>query len=241
MSKSISPRPGTALVLNLAGSYRVDGAPGPDAAIFGIRDRSICLEVGPGWTHRIQVQFSPCGLSRFIETSATSLADNVVPAREYFPAGAVERLADELAAVDTFPERAQILDRFLLDNDSNPSETELAIHDLAARICANPDVPLRDLLRALPTSLRQTERYFSRLVGVNPRRLARIARFERARERLIAAEDSTLTEVGLSAGYYDQAHFGREFKRMASLTPGSYSFCPPARLPAHQPARSRAG
>ena len=57
-SKSISPRPGTTLVINLAGSYPVDGVPGPNVAIFGIRECSVCLEIGPAWTHRIQVQFS---------------------------------------------------------------------------------------------------------------------------------------------------------------------------------------
>lgn len=39
---------------------------------------------------------------------------------------------------------------------------------------------------------------------------------------LLHNSDSTLTDVGLQAGYYDQSHFIREFKSYTELTPGQY-------------------
>ncbi|MFW6084495.1 MAG: helix-turn-helix domain-containing protein [Gemmatimonadota bacterium] len=35
-------------------------------------------------------------------------------------------------------------------------------------------------------------------------------------------DEPSLAEVALSAGYYDQPHMNREFRRMAGLTPGEY-------------------
>ncbi len=99
----------------------------------------------------------------------------------------------------------------------------------ALRICEEPDLALGSLLREKGLSLRQVERYSSRLVGVSPRTLARIARFERAKNRIVANRGNTLTDIGLDAGYYDQAHFAHEFRRLASMAPGSYTICSPAR------------
>jgi AraC-like DNA-binding protein len=40
--------------------------------------------------------------------------------------------------------------------------------------------------------------------------------------RLLHTSDLSLTEIGLEAGYYDQAHFIREFKSFTDLTPKEY-------------------
>lgn len=232
VSKSLSPRPGSTLAINLGVSYSVDGVAGPSSAVLGIRKHPACLEMSPGWTHRIQVQFNAGGLRRFTRTSAAAFAGRIIPAAALFSEDSVRRLSRDLSAARSFPQIVEVLDRFFLDNFLPPTRTEWAIHQLAARICANPDVPLGDLLQDLPASLRQTERYFLRLVGVSPRSLARISRFDQAKKQLLRREEATLTEVGLAAGYFDQAHFGREFRRLADMAPGSYSFCPPARASA---------
>jgi AraC-like DNA-binding protein len=232
VSKSLSPRPGSTLAVNLGGPYAVDGVPGPRCVVFGIRKHPVCLETGRGWTHRLQVQFNAGGLRRFTGTSAAAYAGKIVPAAGLFSEDSIERLAGDLSAAGAFEERVGILDRFLLDCFLPPTTAERAIHQLAARICANPDVPLGGLLQNLPVSLRQTERYFQRLVGVSPRSLARISRFDHAKKELLARQGNTLTDVGLTAGYFDQAHFGREFRRLADMAPGAYSFCPPARVSA---------
>jgi AraC-like DNA-binding protein len=230
ISKSICPRPGTAMVISLAGSYRINGAPAPQAVVFGIHQHSINLEVDPAPMHRLQVQFNPCGLSRFTTASAASLAGRLVAAHELFAPDAIESLMRSLSPDSGLSQAAAILDRFFMDHYSPPTEMEQAVDWLARRICDSPD-SLGALLREFPASLRQAERYFARLVGASPRSFARIARFEKAKVKLVSSEGPTLTDIGLTAGYYDQAHFGREFRRLASMAPGSYTACPPAQSP----------
>ena len=63
-------------------------------------------------------------------------------------------------------------------------------------------------------------RRFREHVGLPPKALARILRFERAAERLRGGAD--LSDAALDSGYYDQAHFNRDFKAFAGVTPTEY-------------------
>lgn len=68
---------------------------------------------------------------------------------------------------------------------------------------------------------RQLERLFQQQVGLSPKHYARLLRIEAARKQLKQPVNS-LTELGLSLGFYDQSHFIREFKAVVGLTPSAY-------------------
>ena len=73
------------------------------------------------------------------------------------------------------------------------------------------------------------ERRFATLfcdaVGLTPKVFARVQRLHRVTTEL-ARGDRPLAEVALAAGYYDQAHFNRDFRDMTGITPGSYASLP---------------
>jgi AraC-like DNA-binding protein len=69
----------------------------------------------------------------------------------------------------------------------------------------------------LGVSERQLERRFLARIGVTPKRFATLRRFERAVARATTAP--SLTAAALDAGYYDQSHFIREFRRFAGSSP----------------------
>ena len=74
-AKTILPRPGAALVIGIAGAYRVDAREMPGAAVFGIRSSPVDLYAEPGPIDRVQVLFRPWGLSRFIDLPASAILD----------------------------------------------------------------------------------------------------------------------------------------------------------------------
>jgi AraC-like DNA-binding protein len=79
------------------------------------------------------------------------------------------------------------------------------------------------LARRIGWTRRHLERRFRMLVGVSPKRLARIARFQtavRVLEGMEVPERSTRT--ALAVGYADQAHFIREFHELAGCAPGAH-------------------
>ncbi len=71
-------------------------------------------------------------------------------------------------------------------------------------------------------SARQLERRFLAEVGLGPKELARVGRFQRAVQRLFAAPQATLTAIAHASGYADHAHFTREFRALAGLPPSRF-------------------
>ena len=67
--------------------------------------------------------------------------------------------------------------------------------------------------------LRQFERRFVQQVGVSPKLLARIARFEAALDRMARLPQGSWTEVAHRFGYFDQMHMVHEFAGFTGDTP----------------------
>ena len=59
-------------------------------------------------------------------------------------------------------------------------------------------------------------------IGLAPKTIGRVLRFERVSRLLRQVEDPRLAEVAFDCGYYDQAHLNRDFRQFAGTTPGQY-------------------
>ena len=64
-------------------------------------------------------------------------------------------------------------------------------------------------------------RCFTRAFGIAPHQYVTARRIEAARRRLLDGEPIALVAAG--AGFYDQAHFTRQFKRHVGTPPGRYA------------------
>src|SRR6185436_2236240 len=71
-------------------------------------------------------------------------------------------------------------------------------------------------------SVRQLERGFQQVVGISPKALARTLRFDRAKTRLMFDPDVDLTRLEQDCGYFDQAHFIKDFRAFAGKTPTEF-------------------
>lgn len=72
------------------------------------------------------------------------------------------------------------------------------------------------LRRDFAVSYRQLQRDFLSVMGLTPKEYVGILRFDQAFKLL---NEYNLTEAALNAGYWDQAHMIRDFKKMSGFTP----------------------
>jgi AraC-like DNA-binding protein len=83
-------------------------------------------------------------------------------------------------------------------------------------------VPVGALSDAAGVSGNHLAAQFKSHVGVTPKRVARIYRFARLIVSVDALRPVDWPWLAQTAGYFDQAHFGREFKDFTGLTPTEY-------------------
>lgn len=82
------------------------------------------------------------------------------------------------------------------------------------------DVTLDDLAHLTGFNKYHLLQVFRRAVGVSPHVYQTSIRIHRAKQRL--ANGLPLTEVAYAAGFVDQSHLNRQFKKYVSVTPGQF-------------------
>lgn len=86
-----------------------------------------------------------------------------------------------------------------------------------------PNLGISDsLLAKTSLSRRRIEQRFLASTGVSMGLFLRKTRFDAAIDCLCRDNSKSLTHIGLDLGYYDQAHFSRDFKGFAGITPKQY-------------------
>jgi AraC-like DNA-binding protein len=77
--------------------------------------------------------------------------------------------------------------------------------------------------RITGTGVRALQRLFGEYVGVSPKWVIARYRLHEAEARLSAGEDVDLAALALDLGYYDQAHFTRDFQAIVGRPPAAYA------------------
>jgi methylphosphotriester-DNA--protein-cysteine methyltransferase len=131
------------------------------------------------------------------------------------PLRAPASLIDALAATASLASRVRIASEWLLNSD-RPDQQQLSVY-AAARMFAREKRSVSAAARDLGMSERTLQRTFQKSVGITPVEYRSIARMRRLLVSLDAG--ATLADAAVDAGYYDQPHLDREFRRLVGCPP----------------------
>lgn len=190
----------------------------PRALLYGPASRPLRWPVRPS-TEYLGIRFWPAGARRWLAGDVTAAVDAVWQL-DRFGRTAVEQLIDELA---TSPpeERPSIVERWLGRAQltggalASPDLAEFAAAEL---VRAHGALRIEALAERAGVSRRTLERVVKAELGLPPKVLASVLRFQRALELLDGGLPASI--AALDAGYADQAHLSREFRRFAGRPPG---------------------
>lgn len=103
-------------------------------------------------------------------------------------------------------------------------QNDSVVQQLSKCIIENPAREgLNLLLERTGLSRRRLEQRFIQSTGLPMGMFMRKMRFQKALQLMGSrANNLNLTQVGFTAGYYDQAHFINEFKKFSGLSPGEF-------------------
>ena len=91
-----------------------------------------------------------------------------------------------------------------------------------AALEADPARPIREIAALVEISHGHLDREFTRLVGLTPRVLARLVKLRGLLATLDVADTADWAPLAAELGWFDQAHFIRDFKRHTGVTPTAY-------------------
>ena len=171
--------------------------------------------------HVIGVHFKPGGAYPFFGVAAGELRGLHLSLADLWGAAA-DSLRGELLEARDDDERFVALELALLRRvAATPPRRHAgmlaALHELAS---SAPAERIATLAGRLGVSPRRLTSRFDEEVGLAPKRLARILRFQRALAALASpARAANLARIALDAGYFDHAHFVRDFRAFAGTSP----------------------
>lgn len=164
------------------------------------------------------VRFRP-GMAASFLPEAALLMDKVEPLESIWGAAA-RSLFERLAQSSGPRQMAQAMEAVLRPIEP-PDSAQRALWRLSPTIRS-----LVQLTSDAGLSTRHFRRACIERVGVSPKYLMRILRFRRALEHIrLVADNSThppWAQLAIVSGYYDQAHFIREFQEFGGFTPGRF-------------------
>lgn len=99
--------------------------------------------------------------------------------------------------------------------------------DLAARIVQEvmedrTIIKVEQLSQRTGMSVRQLQRLFHKYVGVTPKWVIKRFRLQEAAERIEKDASKPWAELAIELGYFDQAHFIKDFKAVLGKSPAAY-------------------
>jgi AraC-like DNA-binding protein len=208
------------------------------ALVYGVR-RRLDVRVLSDAGFAVGTRFRPGAFGALIDGPVSALTDRAAPAAEVFGAAGVA-LERGAARATTTAERVVLLEALVVGRLREPTaETELVrviVEDVAV---APPDTTVAALAARHGVSTRTLQRLFARHVGVGPKWVLRRLRMHAALEGLAGgAADVDWTRFALDLGYFDHAHFIRDFRAVVGRSPARYA--DEAAAAAHAAARTMA-
>lgn len=81
------------------------------------------------------------------------------------------------------------------------------------------DIEIKDLIKKVNISQRQLERLFLNHLGYSPKKFIRVMRFYNIHKNIIKNGTNNLSLIANDYGYFDQAHFNKEYKEFTNFSP----------------------
>jgi AraC-like DNA-binding protein len=190
----------------------------PNITLSGLR-KSVRLINYSKNTSTLIVLFKECGASAFLKEPLHELFEKSISLDSIIHSSELMMIEELLGEAQNNLQRVAIVEQFLLKKinclklDKLVSEAVTKIH------CAKGFIKIKELANTLCISHDAFEKRFRKIVGSSPKQFASIVRMTSVVHQ---KSDERLWDIALDAGFYDQAHFNKDFKLFTGQTPTDF-------------------
>ncbi|MFX3632568.1 MAG: DUF6597 domain-containing transcriptional factor [Candidatus Pristimantibacillus sp.] len=168
------------------------------------------------------VKFRPGGFYPFWKHSVSRLTGQIVAIQDIFGEEA-NSVGEQILAQDSGEHMVQIAEDFLKQQLPEPDENVELISRIVQSAIDNREITkVEDIVSEFGITIRTLQRLFNRYVGVSPKWVIQRYRLQEAAELMEKGGLLDWSQLSHDLGYYDQAHFIKNFKAMIGKSPEEY-------------------
>ncbi len=169
------------------------------------------------------VKFRPGAFYPFVKTPVSRFTNSTLSLSDVFGSDgpALERV---ILALEDEAMMIEAAENFIRQRQPEHDENIVMINKVIDFIIADGTITkVDDVTERLKLNKRGLQRLFHQYVGVSPKWVIQRYRLQEAAEKLARGEVEDWPGLALDLGYFDQAHFIKDFKSIVGKTPGEYA------------------
>lgn len=175
-----------------------------------------------GHMHLLGIALTPIGLHALTGVPQHELCERDLELDDLFRGSGVRSWYDQLGQAPDTRTRLLLLQQFV---DERLEQRAQRLYDNASRIARfalqHAAIPMKELERRTGYTRQYVLRLMRERTGLSTQEHHYVLRMQRTTGLLNDAKLG-MTDVALAAGFYDQSHFNRHFKRFTGLTPSAF-------------------
>ncbi|HET9746475.1 MAG TPA: helix-turn-helix domain-containing protein, partial [Chitinophagaceae bacterium] len=167
------------------------------------------------------IAFLPHGFSDLFQIDVSVFTDQLPDFTCLFETES-KMLYKQLGIAKDFESKSQVITNYLLSKLPHADNSSQVMEAIRKIIETKGRVDVKELAYAANMSWKTLERHFRTRVGVTPKMYARFKRFHHALSLLNEPSPRSWLEIAEICGYYDQAHFIKEFRKFTHQNPSAF-------------------
>jgi len=202
-------------------NYSTDGIETniPVSAISGLRRSARLINYSQG-AATLLVIFKEAAASIFLKAPLHELFEDSVPLYNFISSQKLAEIEEQLSGAKNNFERINLIERFLLAQIKGANADKLVLAAIEKIHAAKGFYKIKELANSLYISQDAFEKKFRKATGASPKHFSSIIRLRNVIST--GKQQQNFTELAYNAGYFDQAHFNKDFRLFTGQTPSGF-------------------
>lgn len=170
-------------------------------------------------TGMIAVVFHPNSAKAFIHLNINELTNKSVDLKDVYAKGEIINLNYEIKKTNDLESKVRVVESFLLSKFFVANKYQYALIQQSVNLInqKHGTCSIKQIAEKIHVGHRHFERLFKSYVGITPKLYSNIIRFSKAHNDI--EQGKKILDVLYECGYFDQAHFIKDYKRFTGITP----------------------